>query len=154
MGLTRRAVRSVLFVCYGNICRSPYAAAAYARLAGEAGGAVRVTSAGFIGPGRPSPPEAQTVAARRGLDLAAQRSRLITEPLVRDHDLIVVMERAQAAALARTFGRDRGVLVLGDLDPEPIDTRTILDPYGRTEDEFEAVYARIDRCVRSLLPNR
>lgn len=94
------------------------------------------------------------MAARRGLDLGAHRSRLITEPLVRDHDLIVVMERAQAAALARTFGRDRDVLVLGDLDPEPIDTRTILDPYGRTEDEFEAVYARIDRCVRSLPPNR
>jgi protein-tyrosine phosphatase len=138
--------RSVLFICYGNICRSPYAAAAYRRLAGDG---VRVTSAGLIGPGRASPAEAQAVASRRGLDLTEHRSQLITASLLEEYDLVVVMERAQASAL-REYGRVENVLVLGDMDPEPIDTRTILDPYSRAEDVFEAVYDRIDRCVRAL----
>ena len=56
-------LRSVLFICHGNICRSPYAAAAARRLLPES---VAVESAGFIGPDRPSPPEAVAVAAERG----------------------------------------------------------------------------------------
>src|SRR2546425_10349935 len=51
---------SVLFVCHGNICRSPFAAAVLRRVIHG----VRVDSAGFLGPGRPSPPEAVAPAAR------------------------------------------------------------------------------------------
>src|SRR5688572_33037024 len=62
----------VLVVCYGNICRSPFAAAVLARALGGMRGGARVESAGLIGPppSRPAPPHAVTVAARRGVDLA------------------------------------------------------------------------------------
>src|SRR6267142_4500188 len=43
------------------------------------------------------------------------------------------------------------VLVLGDLDPAPVETRTIRDPIDQKQDVFEQVYARIARCVRELV---
>lgn len=144
--------RSVLFVCHGNICRSPYAAAAFIRaLPPWLRENVRVTSAGFIGADRPAPPPAQRVAARRGLDLSAHRSVLISPMGARAVDLVVVMDARQRAAVCDMFGGRWGdVVLLGDLDPEPIDTRAIRDPVEQPEDVFEAVYDRIDRCVRVL----
>ena len=42
------------------------------------------------------------------------------------------------------------ILVLGDLDPGPIQTRTIVDPYGGSQDVFAECYRRIDGCVTVL----
>jgi protein-tyrosine-phosphatase len=143
---------SVLFVCHGNICRSPYAAYAFERLLpAEHRARVRITSAGFVGPDRPSPGHALRVAAARGLDMSAHRSQLLTFEGVTGTNLIVVMEPVQQAVICSGFGRHRQhVLVLGDLDPQPIETRTILDPYSRTEEAFVQSYDRIDRCLREL----
>jgi low molecular weight protein-tyrosine phosphatase len=149
----RRPLRSVLFVCHGNICRSPYAAAALARrLPPPVRGVVRVDSAGFCGPGRPAPPNGVRVAARRGVDLAAHRSKLVALSPSAAADLVVVMEPGQRRALQTLFGGDgRDVLVLSDLDPELVTTRTIPDPVDQPEAAFEASYARIDRCLDALV---
>lgn len=139
----------VLFVCHGNICRSPYAALAFEQDTRRRGVAVRVTSAGFINPYQPCPAEALSVASRRG-DLSAHRSSLVTPERVQDADLVVVMSAAQARSIRRRNPEAR-VLVLGDLDPLPIDRRTVRDPIGQSESIFEEVYARIDRCIESLV---
>jgi protein-tyrosine-phosphatase len=141
----------VLVVCYGNICRSPFAAAVLSRaLSGMPGGA-RVESAGLFAPGRPAPHHALTVAARRGLDLSPHRSRVLTEDLARSADLIVVMDTMQRREICERFGRSpRDVIVLGDLDPEPIETRRIDDPVDQGLEVFEASYARIERCAGEL----
>src|SRR3989442_1788473 len=91
--LSARAPRSILLVCHGNICRSPFAAVLLQRALGPAG--IRVHSAGFIGPNRPSPPEAVTAAARYGVNLSDHRSRVLTADLVRSTDPLVVMDPAQ-----------------------------------------------------------
>ena len=63
-----RAPASVLVICNGNLFRSPFAAAVLRRALELRGlGRVRVDSAGFAGPGRPTPPDAVAAAARRGL---------------------------------------------------------------------------------------
>jgi protein-tyrosine-phosphatase len=144
---------SVLFVCHGNICRSPYAAVAFMhRLPAEIRERVQVASAGFVGPERPSPSEALTVAAERGLDLGEHRSQLLTLDSVLNTHLIVVMEPVQQSVICGGYGRHaHHVLVLGDLDPEPIETRTILDPFSRGRDSFELSYSRIDRCLVELV---
>lgn len=139
----------MLFVCYGNICRSPYAAEAFTRLIGG-GPPIRVASAGFVGPGRSSPPEAQAVARTRGIDLAGHRSQLITAPLLAEYDVVIVMSSDHRRDLARRFGRRSGVLLLGDLDTRAIETRTITDPFNRPEQVFAEVYDRIDRCLGRL----
>jgi protein-tyrosine-phosphatase len=110
-----------------------------------------VTSAGFIGPDRPSPPNALAAAEARGVDLGGHRSRLMEPEELRSTDLVVVMDPRQKREIVSRSGRsgDR-ILVLGDLDPGRITRRSILDPWGRDLDVFDAVYGRIDRCVHEL----
>jgi len=141
----------VLFLCYGNICRSPFAAAAMARVASESEAAGAIHSAGFFGPGRPSPDAAIDAARRRGVDLTAHRSQLVTEELALSVDCIFVMEPSQRVELFELLGRlESPVLVLGDLDPRPVERRTILDPYDKDPEFYSATFRRIERCVDTL----
>jgi protein-tyrosine phosphatase len=145
--------RSVTFICHGNICRSPYAAAAFwQRLSPSLQALIRVDSAGFVGPGRAAPSSARAVAAVRGVDLAAHRSKLVAAALGGAGELVVVMEPRQARALRHLCRRNGGTLVvLGDFDPDPITTRAIADPIGQPETAFQESYARIDRCLDGLV---
>jgi len=149
--LKDRAPRSILVLCHGNICRSPFAAALLLRALGPLG--VRVDSAGFGRPNRAAPPEAVAAAARRGVDLADHRSRLLTPDLARWAELIVVMDPVQQRDVRERFGRaSSDVVVLGDLDPAPLGgARAIRDPIGQGPDVFEASYARIERCVAGVV---
>ena len=145
----RQPVRSVLVVCNGNIFRSPFAAAILKRTLDHSG--VAVDSAGFVGPGRPSPADAVAAAARRGIDLRRHRSQLLTPDLVRGADVILVMDAAQRRAICERFGRaPQDVLFLGDFDPLPIDRRAIEDPWEQSPAVCEAVYRRIEDCVGTL----
>jgi protein-tyrosine phosphatase len=141
--------KTLLAVCHGNICRSPVAGALLGRELAALG--IAVQSAGFIGFNRPPPPEAMAAAQRHNVNLSDHRSRLVTADLVRAADLIVVMDTAQQRLLYERFGRSlRDVVVLGDFDPGPVETRTIRDPVDQSGEVFEQVYERIARCVREL----
>jgi len=148
-GLTSKPrPRSVLFVCYGNICRSPYAAAV-AR--GQLPPAIAVASAGFFGPDRPPPREAIDVAAERGVRLAGHRSRLVSADLLSATDVIVVMDRQQRRRLIELNPDVAArVVLLGDLDPLPITRRDVTDPYGQSLATFRSCFDRIGRCVTAL----
>jgi protein-tyrosine phosphatase len=143
---------SILLVCEGNIYRSPFAAGALrALLPPEARAAVRVASAGFVGPGRPAPPAGVAAAARRGVDLSAHRSTPLTHAAVYGARLVVVMEPRQAWRVRMRFGvRGSRVMVMGDLDPLPIRTRAIRDPWEADEEVLEAAYARVGRCAAAM----
>jgi len=145
--------RSVVFLCYGNVCRSPFAAAVFDRLARQSPRIkATVSSAGFVGPGRQSPPEALAAGLRRSYKLDDHRSQLATPTLLRAADLIVVMSVEQARAAYLTGGAPRAPIVaLGDFDPAPIDRRTILDPWGMSSSAFDQSYDRIERCIRELV---
>lgn len=148
------APRSILVICLGNICRSPYAEHRLTDDLARAGlDDVHVVSAGFILPGRPSPEAARRIAARRGLDLENHRSRVVTPAMARAADVTLVMAPPQLRQLRQVADAEPGgpSIVLGDLDPAPIDQRTIVDPYDQSDDVFAAVYERIDRCCRSLV---
>jgi protein-tyrosine phosphatase len=141
-----------LFLCHGNINRSPYAAAAFGRAAEERGFRIETASAGFIGPGRPCPAVTVEMARRRGLDLGAHESRLVHAADLEGADLVIVMDPRQRRRARRQAPRARGrVIVLGDLDPRPIHRRAVPDPYGAPDDVFEEVYARVDRCIDALV---
>jgi protein-tyrosine phosphatase len=148
-GLTRRPPpTAVLFVCSGNICRSPFAAAVARQVLPKE---IGIASAGFVGPDRPAPPEAVAAAAEHGLDLSSHRSELITPERLRSAGLVVVMEkehRRRVVDLRRSL-LDR-VVLLGDLDPMPISERTVTDPLNQPLETFRSTYDRIDRCVRAL----
>jgi len=150
--LTKKSIGSVLFLCYGNLYRSPYAAASFkgALAAMHSSAPMKVASAGFVAPGR-APPEGAISAARaRGIDLSSHLSTLVTQDALRGAELVAVMSEDQARGIRSRYGPGVSVLVLGDLDPLSIETRTIPDPWGRDDELLEKVYSRIDRCVEQL----
>lgn len=142
----------VLFVCHGNIYRSPYAEAAFLhQLPAELRERMHAASAGFVGPGRPAPAESVALAATHGLDLTPHRSQLLTPELVKGSDLVVVMSAAQEDEICRRFSYPRRrVIVLGDLDTDPIQTRDVADPWNRPAQVLESSAARVTRCTQEL----
>ncbi len=143
--------RSILVLCYGNICRSPYAAERLRVLLGTASGSTSVVSAGFHKSGRPPPDTALAVASERGVGMSGHRSRLVDMDMLRESDLVLVVAPTHVRMLRRRFKHREGVLILGDLDPRPIDTRTIRDPLDQSDQVFRDVYDRIDRCLDALV---
>lgn len=138
---------SVLVICHGNICRSPFAAAVIAQALPE----IRVSSAGFMGPGRPAPDEAIAAAARCNIDLSSHRSSIVTPELVYGAAVIITMDAMQRREIHDRFGRlQRDLFVLGDFDPESTERRAIRDPVTEPLPVFQEVYARIVRCVEVL----
>lgn len=142
--------KRILFVCYGNICRSPYAQYSFARMVRDHP-AIQAVSAGFIGRGRPAPAAAQASATTRGVPLADHVSQTLNPDLISNSDVIVVMERSQRELIARRYGARKRIVILGDLDPLPIETRTIRDPYNQSKATFDEVYDRIDRCLKQFV---
>jgi protein-tyrosine-phosphatase len=92
------------------------------------------------------------VAATRGLDLSGHRSRLLVPPDVSTADLILVMDTTQRWGVRALFGRtSEDVFLLGDLDPGPIETREIRDPFDQPREAFEESYSRIERCIAEFI---
>jgi protein-tyrosine phosphatase len=96
---------SVLFVCTGNICRSPTAEAVFRKLATEAGRAeaILADSAGTHGYhiGEAPDPRAQAAAAKRGYDLSGLRARRFEHADFERFDLILAMDRDHHSFLSR-----------------------------------------------------
>lgn len=135
----------LLFVCLGNICRSPFAEA----LAKADG--LSAESVGFIGPGRNPPREAISAAGRLGVEHGDHLSREITRADVDAAELIVVFDRFNARRVRSAFPAGSSKMVwLGDLDPVWTGKRAIIDPWGRGDDFFDRTFERIQRCVAEL----
>lgn len=133
---------SVLFVCMGNICRSPMAEAVFRAHVADAGLAerVRIDSAGTHSYhlGLEPHPQTQAELARRGVAVGEQVSRLVTQADLASFDLVVAMDRANLAeleALADAAGgdaRERVSLLLEhalDDDADVVDVDEVPDPY-------------------------
>ena len=149
--LKGKQIREIVVICHGNVCRSPYAEGVLRRKLAERNTSnVVIRSAGFVGPDRPSPAEALTVATELGVDLSSHRSQLITGKTLKTADLVVVMSAEQAVDVQWRGAAAESVIVLGDLDPDLIDSRTIRDPWKGGLDDFRSSYRRIDRCAEEL----
>lgn len=139
-------IGTVLVLCHGNICRSPFAEALLQRQRPD----LAVRSAGLAaGEGAPADPLAVRIAKDFGVDLAAHRSRPLTPGLLTGTDLLLVMEASQARALRKCAPDSvRRVLMLGDfLANGPF---ALPDPWGRPQEIFAATFARIDAAVGRL----
>lgn len=100
----------LLFVCSGNICRSPMAAEYMRHRAARSGLThLVVDSAGTLGiVGQPAAPEACQALAEIGLDLTGHRSRGIDRALMRAADVVVAMSHRHLAELGERFPEERG----------------------------------------------
>ena len=137
----------LLFVCYGNICRSPFAE----KVASSQSPQRLVESAGFHqAVGRPSPANMQFAAHQLGIDLADWRSSLVTSERIEGADLVILFDLHNFALYEREFGQTRAhVVMLGLLADSP--DLEISDPYGRGNDEAVRVGRQIQESVARLL---
>src|SRR5215472_12328218 len=137
-----RNAQKLAFVCKGNICRSPFAAA-YARCTLPN---VEIRSAGYYPlANRASPAEAVAAAALFDVDLSQSRSSVIDENLIQRADVVLVFDYENYSKLRSAYPDSDGKLIfLGLLGGE---STFIEDPYGGSLRDFVATYSRIVRAV-------
>jgi protein-tyrosine phosphatase len=151
-----RVPARILFVCMGNICRSPTAEAVFRSLAQRSWPdlAVESDSAGTHGyhVGRPPDERAQRVARAHGIDMSALRARALRAEDFDRFDRILVMDRQnQKAALALAPSRQRHrVGLLLDYAPQ-LALREVPDPYYGDLADFERVFDLSEQAARGLL---
>ena len=143
-----KETRSILFICTGNICRSPTAEAVLKSLCLEAGIELRIGSAGLGDWHVGSPPDerAQHHARSRGYDLSAQRARQVRVRDFEEFDLILAMHRRHLHALRGMAPAEHQAkirLFVADAD--------VPDPYYGGAAGFERVLDLIEEHCRSLL---
>jgi protein-tyrosine phosphatase len=147
----------VLFVCLGNICRSPLAEGHFRHLVEAEGLADRfeIDSAG-TGPwhvGKAPDTRMRSTARGRGLDLDALRARQLQRRDLHDWDHVFVMDKANLHdTLALDPDGDHGtrVRLYREFDPTP-ETYQVPDPYSGGREGFENVYDIVERTNRAIL---
>ena len=139
------AINRLVFVCKGNICRSPYAAER-ARILG-----VPAISCGLEATeGTAADPAAVRNGSRRNVDLAQHRSSICDTRLFQEVDLIIVFEPRQFDAVFRRIGNRRVSVTLLGIWSRPI-RPYIPDPYGQNDEFFRRCYAAIDAYVLEVV---
>jgi len=150
-------VHSILFVCKGNICRSPFAARRAERLLETAGlCTLRCTSAGLrASVATRSPDDARAAALEHGVSLDSHRPRQLTRELIKSADLIVVMEVGQLRILRRRYPESANRIFLLALMEDPVATGyeryNIPDPFGHPRAVFDACFQRVDHALHRLI---
>ncbi len=140
-----RRVGRLVFVCLGNVCRSPYA-----EVAAQAYG-IHATSCGVeVRHSAPAELMAVEAASLRGIDLTKHRSRSIYSIDLNTFDCLVVMAPSQlSVAIALAAEKGCQVTLIGLWCKPTI--AEIPDPYGRSLDQFILCFDHIDRALTGFL---
>jgi protein-tyrosine phosphatase len=152
---------AVLFVCLGNICRSPLAEGVFRHLVQERGldGRFRIESAGTGAwhVGEPPDRRAAEVARRHEVSLEGQCARQVRPSDFHDFDYVIAMDRDNLRELNRLRAAggtgdgpgDATLLLLRDHDPEG--GGDVPDPYFGGDEGFDRVFAMVRRSAEALL---
>lgn len=149
-----QTVEKILFVCYGNLCRSVLAEALMRRLLDTGGfGHISVASAGIGAfPDYPAPPRVVEVAGEHGLDVTGHRSRLLDESLLDWADIVLIVESYMGEEISRQWPDQdlERIFLLGLFAPGGGPTGEIQDPFGGSVDDFKRCYSELEASVQGL----
>lgn len=145
----------LLFVCSGNTCRSPMAEAIARKAADDRGWLhleVRSAGTGAL-MGAPPSDGARSAAARHGLDLEAHRASPLTGEALDWADLVLTMSPSHLLHVVELGSGDKAALLTafaaGD-DPTDVPD-SVTDPFGGSDDEYEATFTLLERLVARAL---
>ncbi|XP_026887402.1 low molecular weight phosphotyrosine protein phosphatase isoform X1 [Electrophorus electricus] len=148
--------KSVLFVCLGNICRSPIAEAVFRHMATERGEAEKwlIDSGATSDWNTGSFPDARGLSCLRRHDIETDhRARQVTKEDFMTFDYILCMDESNLRDLKRKANTVKNskakIELLGSYDPEQ--QLIINDPYYGSEQDFETVYEQCIRCCKTFL---
>jgi len=146
----------ILFVCTGNICRSPTADGVFKHYVAEAGLAERIASdsAGTLDyhVGEPPDARAQLAASRRGYDLSTLRGRQVSHRDFADFDYLLAMDETNLRALVRLCPPQHAHKLKLFMEFSPIaGSREVPDPYYSGPKVFEQVLDMVEQAAQGLL---
>ena len=151
--MPERSARNILFICMGNICRSPMAEGVFIHKLGERGirDDYRVDSAGTGGWHAGSPPDhrSEEVARRNGVPLVS-RARQVDDRDFETFDLLVVMDRDNARELAAMGCPEEKIRLLMSYHEDSAHDE-VPDPYYGGPDGFQLMYDLIDGAIDRLI---
>jgi len=144
---------SVLFVCLGNICRSPLAEGALRAEAVRRGLDLHVESAGTGNwhAGEPPDPRAIAAARRRGVDISGQRARQVRTEDFRTFDLILALDRQNLRDLMSIAPADATARLRLLLDHTPgREGQDVADPWYGEDADFDLTWSEVTRAASGL----
>lgn len=147
--------KSILFVCLGNICRSPIAEAVFRHISAQRGFAnsFYVDSAGLGSWHIGNPPDDRARAAMlaRGIDISDLRARRVTHDDFETFDLILAMDRSNRDALIKLAPKEHEHKISLFMDYAPnLAVHEIPDPFFGDKDNFDYACQLIDAACRGL----
>jgi protein-tyrosine phosphatase len=150
--------RRILFVCLGNICRSPLAEGILRNLVEERGleAKVQIDSAGTGGWHQGDPPDPRSIETGQahGVDISRLRGRKVTSSDFNTFDLIFAMDRSNLRDLVKIAPHDSSADIHLFMDFVSGEHRDVPDPYYGDMQDFESVYAMLatgcDRLLATL----
>lgn len=146
-------MKRILFVCLGNICRSPAAEGVLRARAKERGLDLVIDSAGTGGWHAGDPPDARMIkaAARRGIDISRQRARQVDLSDFYEFDYLLAMDLSNHTDLLDLAPPNRECDIRLFLDFADCETRETPDPYYGGGDGFERVLDLIELGAEGFL---
>lgn len=145
--------RAILFVCLGNICRSPLAEAAFRFEAERKRLNVEIDSAGIGGWHAGSPPDlrAQRVARRHGIEISHYRGRQIQQEDFRRFTDIFALDRQNLRDLQKLRPAEEGAQLQLLLDLVPgREGQSVADPYYGDESDFDTTWEEVSLAATAL----
>jgi protein-tyrosine phosphatase len=147
--------RRILFVCLGNICRSPLGEGLLRHHAAARGvpHLIETASAGTGGWHQGEPPDRRSIMVARGygIDISTQRARQLSEGDFNSFDLIFAMDRSNLRDVVRRAPHNSSADIHLFMDFVGGPSRDVPDPYYGDARDFENVYAMLDEGCRNLL---
>ncbi len=143
----------IVFVCWGNICRSPMAERVAQGWAAREGVEVRFTSAGVSDEerGHPIDPRAARVLRSAGYDPSGHRAHKITSNEVRKASLVIGMEPIHLARIRNLVPSATNLRLLSDFDPQAGSGTGVPDPWYGPDVAFDDTLAAIEAAMPDLM---